>query len=42
MDHYFVTIQQGRLMFGVVLGMLAALPNINNKSQITNDTQELH
>lgn len=27
-DHYFVTIQQGRLMFFTVLGMIAALPNI--------------
>ncbi len=27
-DHYFVTIQQGRLMFFTVLGMIAALPNL--------------
>ncbi|MEJ0021679.1 MAG: O-antigen ligase family protein [Candidatus Doudnabacteria bacterium] len=27
-DHYFVTIQQGRLMFFTVLGLIAALPNI--------------
>lgn len=27
-DHYFVTIQQGRLMFFAVLGIIAALPNI--------------
>lgn len=27
-DHYFVTIQQGRLMFFLVLGLIAALPNI--------------
>ena len=26
-DHYFVTIQQGRLMFATVLGLIAALPN---------------
>jgi O-antigen ligase len=29
-DHYFVTIQQGRLMFFVVLGLLAALPNLKS------------
>jgi O-antigen ligase len=28
LDHYFVTIQQGRLMFVTILGLLAALPNI--------------
>ena len=28
--HYFVTIQQGRLMFAAVLGLLAALPNLEN------------
>jgi len=28
-DHYFVTIQQGRLMLFVLLGLLAALPNLN-------------
>lgn len=27
-DHYFVTIQQGRLMFFIALGMIAALPNL--------------
>jgi O-antigen ligase len=27
-DHYFVTIQQGRLMFFIVLGLIAALPNL--------------
>ncbi len=27
-DHYFVTIQQGRLIFFTVLGLLAALPNL--------------
>ena len=27
-DHYFVTIQQGRLMLFVVLGLLASLPNL--------------
>jgi hypothetical protein len=27
-DHYFVTIQQGRLLFAIVLGLIAALPNI--------------
>lgn len=31
-DHYFVTIQQGRLMFAVVLGLVAALPNLNDKN----------
>jgi hypothetical protein len=32
-DHYFVTIQQGRLMFAVVLGLLGALPNIYEPDQ---------
>jgi hypothetical protein len=27
-DHYFVTIQQGRLMFATVLGLIAAVPNL--------------
>ncbi len=27
-DHYFVTIQQGRLMFFTLLGLIAALPNL--------------
>jgi len=27
-DHYSVTIQQGRLMFAVMLGLIAALPNL--------------
>ncbi|OGE88373.1 MAG: hypothetical protein A3J07_01070 [Candidatus Doudnabacteria bacterium RIFCSPLOWO2_02_FULL_49_13] len=34
-DHYFVTIQQGRLMLFVVLGLLAALPNLQH--EILND-----
>ncbi len=29
-DHYFATIQQGRLMFTLAIGMLAALPNLAN------------
>jgi len=33
-DHYFATIQQGRLMFFTILGLIAALPNLN--------AQELH
>ncbi len=33
-DHYFATIQQGRLMFAVVLGLVAALPNLK---EIPND-----
>jgi O-antigen ligase len=32
-DHYFVTIQQGRLIFATVLGLIAALPNLK---QISN------
>ncbi|MEO8066012.1 MAG: O-antigen ligase family protein [Candidatus Doudnabacteria bacterium] len=31
-DHYFVTIQQGRLMFFTVLGMIAALPNLKENN----------
>jgi hypothetical protein len=27
-DHYFATIQQGRLMFAVALGLIAAVPNL--------------
>ncbi len=30
-DHYFVTIQQGRLVFWTAFGLLAALPNLNEK-----------
>src|SRR3989344_2399291 len=30
-DHYFVTIQQGRLMFFTVLGLIAALPNLKEE-----------
>ncbi len=30
-DHYFVTIQQGRLVFFIAFGLLAALPNLNEK-----------
>ena len=29
-DHYLVTIQQGRLMFAVVLGLIAAAPNLHD------------
>lgn len=32
-DHYFATIQQGRLMFAIILGLIAALPNL----KITNN-----
>lgn len=32
MDHYFVTIQQGRLMFFTVLGLIAALPNLKKEN----------
>lgn len=38
-DHYFVTIQQGRLVFFTVLGLVAALPNLkmsNDQYPITN------
>lgn len=31
-DHYFVTIQQGRLIFFLVLGFTAALPNLNHET----------
>ncbi len=31
LDHYFVTIQQGRLMFALALGLIAAIPNIYDK-----------
>lgn len=33
-DHYFLTIQQGRLIFFVVLGLLAALPNLKKDEKI--------
>src|SRR5690606_12531870 len=33
-DHYFLTIQQGRLIFFVVLGLLAALPNLTKNEKI--------
>ena len=33
-DHYFVTIQQGRLMFATVLGLVAALPNIYDDQEV--------
>jgi hypothetical protein len=33
-DHYFVTIQQGRLMFATVLGLVAALPNLYETNPI--------
>ncbi len=43
-DHYFVTIQQGRLMLFTVLGLISALPNLqheipNDKLQIPNKHQ---
>jgi putative inorganic carbon (HCO3(-)) transporter len=31
-DHYFVTIQQGRLVFFLLLGFTAALPNLNHET----------
>ncbi len=31
-DHYFVTIEQGRLVFWTVFGLMAALPNLNEAS----------
>jgi len=30
-DHYFVTIQQGRLMFATILGLIAVLPHLNHE-----------
>ena len=30
-DHYFVTIQQGRLIFFTMLGLIAALPNLKEE-----------
>jgi O-antigen ligase len=37
LDHYFVTIQQGRLMFAVVMGLMAALPNLNDQNSMHNN-----
>ena len=31
-DHYFATIQQGRLLLGLVFGFMAALPNLKNET----------
>ncbi|OGE82426.1 MAG: hypothetical protein A3B10_03060 [Candidatus Doudnabacteria bacterium RIFCSPLOWO2_01_FULL_44_21] len=36
-DHYFVTIQQGRLMFFTILGLLAALPNLYDQRRVIPD-----
>lgn len=33
-DHYFITIQQGRLIFFVLIGLLAGLPNIYKNEKI--------
>jgi hypothetical protein len=36
-DHYFATIQQGRLTFAIVLGLISALPNLNAQNPKFND-----
>lgn len=36
-DHYFVTIQQGRLLFFLVLGFITALPNLTHETYETTD-----